>query len=891
MLGLTSLSQANFENLKNKVVSESDKSWHWHGKGLVFDETKKALEMLDKKKDSRAAELRTVLKAQRDEFLQKGFKEASGAIGRLIGTEKQIGVWSVPDVPVEFYSEMSDEALQLPEALSFALSQGSVLQSAREAVIYRMNAGKDDFNYYYSTRTAAIYFRQGDALFVAFDDDAFENILLLKAEEGKQAGGDWLVDVNNPLISRAIYRAKNNNRIIQVTNENTRSDSIKVSECIIGDKTKEYADFVKKHLSRELKSYVLDNSDCSKVSSSKVLCRLVGLRGVYGNLNAYVRCDDEGRARGVQKISSGNQGWLPYVGLMIFKKLQLNEAGVSPYFNAAEAQLEDKKAISLFYAGLGACKDYINRKEELDEIVKLLIPLAKRANDELKETKDLFSGLPLHKKLIYSMNDINLFLMLYFRIMKRTPKQAKNIYEDIKLLIDYGLIKNTAQLADVDTYLSEFQFLTPERYERYLSLDPKMRIEFLRSHKKKYLAIALGEQHNIGPDDYELIWYAVNSKNLTKEIIQKTLQRFGNEASKLAKPVFEPFDIKDLTEITGYKANNLKKEYGELLATISLVLLEENYPYAEILKILGLQGKDIRKEILALTQMQNAPVNDSALQLVYKKAYPQMKTNNYLHDLAWLLAVKFTADSDFGEDQKRALAQASKLNSLNYESPTKTEAETILAIYNQFIELYNDTIKHHFDDEKFLKEIHKPKSKIINVGKELEKIKPVLNKNKIHIKCIPSKAPLDLFYGFYGENCTSSYPQELFDEPFIPVRIIQMSEGEPTIEGCIHFYTTSYKGKKILAILGVEPRGDFTNKNDPAKMFLAINSAIEEQAKKHGFDYVCYPENATMHSNRAQIASKISELIREKDTVPLDFNFPKDHSSYTTRKLYITWKK
>jgi hypothetical protein len=418
-----------------------------------------------------------------------------------------------------------------------------------------------------------------------------------------------------------------------------------------------------------------------------------------------------------------------------------------------------------------------------------------------------------------------------------------------------------------------------------------MRKEYLRNHKKKYLAIALGEQLNITPEDYDLIWYAVNSKNLTKDIIQKTLQRFGKEASKLPSTQFKPFDIKDLSEISGYKTNNLKKEFGTLLATISMVLLEENYPYSQILKMLGMPGKEMPKETLALTQMQNIPMNDEILQLTYKNAYAVLKNKNYLYDIAWILAVKYTADNEFGEDQKRELTQASKLSSLNYDHPSKSEAEALRSIYNRYTELYNDTIKHHFNDKKFLETIHKPKSQIMSIGKEMGKIVPVQNKSKIFIKCIPSKAPLDLFYGYYGENCTSSYPQELFDEPFVPVRIIQMTNGEPTIEGCIHFYATNYQDKKILAILGVEPRGDFTNKNDPEKLFSAINEAIEQQAKQQGFDYVCYPENATMHSNRGEIASKIAELIRNRKILPINIHFPRDHSSYTTRALYITWER
>jgi hypothetical protein len=121
---------------------------------------------------------------------------------------------------------------------------------------------------------------------------------------------------------------------------------------------------------------------------------------------------------------------------------------------------------------------------------------------------------------------------------------------------------------------------------------------------------------------------------------------------------------------------------------------------------------------------------------------------------------------------------------------------------------------------------------------------------------------------------------------------IPPSSSNKFINGFCRWDTVDYNtALRTLADLGLEPRGDFTNKNDPEKLFLAINSAIEAQAKTHGFDYVCYPENPTMHSNRGQLASKISEHIRNRKTIPLDIRFPKDHESYTTKQLYITWSK
>ncbi|MBR9693162.1 hypothetical protein GOV07_04520 [Candidatus Woesearchaeota archaeon] len=817
-------------------------------------------------------------------------QKAVATIGMLLSEKESSRVWSVPDLSIELYTEKSSQNLVFPKMVDFALANGGVLQSAREAVIYRMHKGKDDFSYWYLTRTAAIYYRKNGSLLVAFDDDPFDNILLSATDEGRAAGRNWVVDVSR--VSKAIERAEKTGRTISVTAESGRSDAMDVARCMIGDKSRLYEHFLQKHGYERLYAWVVKSGDCGRVSENEALIRCVGVLDDGDVGSADIDADgDYGRsARGVQKISIGNRGHsVAYIGLLLFKQLGTdNPRATKAYFEQVEDSLSPKEQ-GVFYAGLGACREFIKTKEDLDTIVQVLLGIVPNAPED---TTHLFSGLSLHRSLVHSLEELRLLLLFYLRVVQRSPKQAPMIYDNLKTLVDAGLVRNTSDLAAVDAYLQEFQFLSADRYRQYLSLDPSLRREFLRNHKKKYLAIALGEQQKISIEDADLIWYAVNSKNLTKDIIHRTLERYGEEANKLSQTSFEPFDVKDLNEISGYKlANPLRPALGKMLADVSVVLLTENYPYEKIMPLLGQRATEINHCILLLTLQENKPVSDDVVRLVYGEAYEAFKGKNYLHDIAWMLAVKHTVDSSFGEDQRREFAQASTLRSFNYQNPTKTETETLLTVYNRFIELYNDTIKHDFDDKAFLERIHKPKSQILAIGKDLKKIVPIKNKTKVHIRCIPSKAPLDLFYGYYGENCTSEYPQELFDEPFTPVRIIQMMNGEPTIEGCIHLYTTEHQGKRILAVLGVEPRGDFTNRSDPGKLFTALNNAIEKLAKKHDYEYVCYPQNATMHSNRGQIGQKIAEHIRNKESLPLDFHFPKDHSSYTTQKLLITWKR
>jgi len=456
------LSAADFERLKSRIASEDPRSWHWHdGKGSIFDTVKDALHKLNRANDPRVHELHAILTAKQSEFLKSGFKDAADAVNQLLGVEKisvqSSGVWSVPDVPIEVYTAVSSENLALPGCIDFALSNGGLLQSAREAVNYRMMKGKDDFNFYYNTRTVAIYYRENNAFFVAFDDSVFDNILLLRAKEGYDARDNWLVNVNDPLVKNAILRAKGAGRTIMVTSENERDDSLAVAKCMIGNKADGYDSFIKKHFNRELKCYVLDNGDCKNVTDGRVLIRLVGL-GVdnYYNddLNAVDRCVNFRRSRGVQKISIGNRGWLvPYIGLIIFQQLGFVKSlednnginGVLAYFQPVEQKLPGKEAKNLFYSGLGAVCGFIKSKEELDKFVQALISIIKSKTNHLG---DFFLALFKLKEhgIVLQSSELE-FLAIDF------SKHNKTLSEPVKLI--YWLELRRSNLVNQNLSVSE----------------------------------------------------------------------------------------------------------------------------------------------------------------------------------------------------------------------------------------------------------------------------------------------------------------------------------------------------------------------------------------------------------------------------------------------------
>ncbi|MFH1211360.1 MAG: hypothetical protein V1659_00340 [Candidatus Woesearchaeota archaeon] len=374
------------------LFRELDNPWSWHWKVEHGFFVKKAepiesmhvhdiLEGLDKSSEPGAREqaqlIRKYLVALHQRFVSQGHREAAGAVGLLNQSEtkpEDSGAgFSAVDLPLDEYTDLSYKGLVFPEAVDFALSSGGVLESAREVAVYRMAKGASDLIYYYSTRTAAIYFKEGNEYFVCFDDDPLYNILLLRAEEGKSAGDRWLVSRSDPLISGAISRAKSSGRVVRVTNGQERGDAVFVAKAIIGNKAEEYDTFLKNAKGRPLRVWTLNNNNCRIIEKEKALIRFVGF-GVdidYDYLGAVDRLDIIWRAGGVQKISTGNRGPLvPYVGLRCFIKLGKGDdvSGMLSYFGDIEKGISGKKK-SLFYGGLYSVMQSINSVEDIDSYV------------------------------------------------------------------------------------------------------------------------------------------------------------------------------------------------------------------------------------------------------------------------------------------------------------------------------------------------------------------------------------------------------------------------------------------------------------------------------------------------------------------------------------------
>jgi hypothetical protein len=233
----------------------------------------------------------------------------------------------VCDFDDRIFTASSTAYLSLPDAVQFARERNSVLQSAAEAVAFRIAAnGTDNANNYQVTRTAALYARNGDQCIVAFDDDSEENILLAQPMEGFDAHkstGKWLVPTTHPLITAALDRARRTNRILPLPRKNeirlttaARNGTSAYAantfvKAILGNLAEPYANFLKNsnYKNGHVWSLTTDNLQHLGVDHNTVEVRRVGVGGVgIDYLGASDRCVDYGRACGVRNISTGNQG-------------------------------------------------------------------------------------------------------------------------------------------------------------------------------------------------------------------------------------------------------------------------------------------------------------------------------------------------------------------------------------------------------------------------------------------------------------------------------------------------------------------------------------------------------------------------------------------------------
>jgi hypothetical protein len=220
---------------------------------------------------------------------------------------------NVPGFEHLTFSESSQKLLRLPDAVDFCKKKGGVLQSAREAVAMRIAMNGEDFaNEYQMTRTAAIYFKQGNDFFVAFNDDPVENILLTQSAKEDEIHLNF-----NPLVQKRgllkamIDRAEKNDHVVPANGDlELRLDGMyeknKAVQAILGDIAPLYSAWLQQYGIKNGYVRTLSAANCEDlgVTSRKAEIRRVGSGGAdIDVLLAVGRCVSIGFARRVRKKS------------------------------------------------------------------------------------------------------------------------------------------------------------------------------------------------------------------------------------------------------------------------------------------------------------------------------------------------------------------------------------------------------------------------------------------------------------------------------------------------------------------------------------------------------------------------------------------------------------
>ena len=518
----------------------------------------------------------------------------------------------------------------------------------------------------------------------------------------------------------------------------------------------------------------------------------------------------------------------------------------------------DKYPFELFVYGIPVIMPYIKNNFNLLEKIGLkLINLGIKSG--LNQNILFGTGIPY---LVYFFKN-NLFSVevgfnFLEDVLKKYPKNFMEILDILKLVGPE--ITSSDDLGIFWSYVKDFKLLDLNTFREYKSLTLEQRKEYIKNIITRFQKIVHGEKIEYTKNDLPYIYYAINSKNLTFDEMNSTLKTYGGQVKDLPKVNFDSFDFK-IREVINLKIDG--------------TLNEKLFNYYKEFFSLIITTKDI-PQINYLDYFKNS-----------KRLSNPILGSDYSNDIAWRIII-YNIYHKLGEDTKNKLNLITKLD---FNNINKIElSETYFAIE----ELYNDTVKDNplnlnEDVLNLFLQNHQSLSRINTLLKEVKKFKEVQGKGSKIIKCMPSKESIDLFYGYYGENCTSSAPAELLNSNFLPIRLIVDNK----IQGCLHFYFSDFQNKKMLSILGIEPRSWLCNNINNKKFFSeCINSCISF-AKKYNFDLVTIPVNSTMHSNRGQISSLMAEEIRNKKQINLkpDIEFPKNHNGYKTNGLRIIWKK
>ncbi|MFH1275519.1 MAG: hypothetical protein ABIH82_00245 [Candidatus Woesearchaeota archaeon] len=494
--------------------------------------------------------------------------------------------------------------------------------------------------------------------------------------------------------------------------------------------------------------------------------------------------------------------------------------------------------------------------------------LVKMAKAVGENAYDLFEdGLPAVAGLIQE-DFVTTFNFIHY-LIKKFPGHYIRIIQTVGELSDADLVKTT-DFKTVAKYLEVFHVLNKTSYEIYLEQPLNQRNMWLKNYKAQYEDIVMGKNNEIKQEFHDLILYAVNSAELSRDVLNDVLSSYGEQAQNLSTP-FSEFEIKvkeadwvrnklDTTFLT--QTQQMFKSFPKDFDNKRLVKLQEMF--------------ELEKD----KEYQNLINNKSQLfPLTILYLFDKERLSRKQGTISWGLLVEYAFITKASENMKHGclnlIEQDPNKQRNNISSCIEFFNDTIKDVMNQFKDIFQQKT---FDNFLLL---HRKNSGVDRISAQMNKFKLKKGGSLTEIFCLPSKQPLDLFYGYYGENCTSTSPEELLNEKFTPVRLIVEKE----ILGCIHFYIH----KNMLFILGIEPKESLMKHLEPKNFLKKVVDEAIKQAKKLNLKKVCFPSNETAHSNRPALGQAIINLISGKESFSSGIVFPK--GEYDMGDAHIVWEE
>jgi hypothetical protein len=228
------------------------------------------------------------------------------------------------------FTESTRRDVDWYDAVKLVAEQGGILQSAREAVAFRMNARGDDNSFSEQlTRTTVAYFiEDGKAYFAVDDSPGSDNVVISYLNEKRDISKkniDVILSKSDKLIKKLLKRAEKSERMMEIPEEKNIELMImeakdpaqnKIVRAFLMDTLESYSDFLTyqagkgdRYFFNKFLVYLLDRDYVEKkIKKDAVIIQSIGIGGEDYSTGMYHlsdiagnRFNETGYARGILK--------------------------------------------------------------------------------------------------------------------------------------------------------------------------------------------------------------------------------------------------------------------------------------------------------------------------------------------------------------------------------------------------------------------------------------------------------------------------------------------------------------------------------------------------------------------------------------------------------------